>query len=713
MGSSAVTLGRHSGAALIGRPLDLQIPVMLAPGEDIATQCLQADVLYGEVPVSPNYITVTPRAAPGELTGVARVLSSLPVNEPIVTVSVRAGCGLPFTRRYVLLADLVSEPAQASAPQTLAPLPPAASTGRREAAGASGAAAPGSGARNATSGSAAGTPARAARERPRAPSRPSKVAVAPRPKPAASAPAPAAPVAAPAPAAPAAPAASVPPAAASAAAGAAPAGAVSRLQLDPPATSAGSPSAQGPESGASTPPAEPSPLEAALAAATEESRRNSERLLALEAEMARLREAQQSEQARSAQLSAELAQAQQERYTNWLVLLLAGLLAASLLALLLQRRSARAQAAVVAASDASRAWWSGSDEEPPVAGTAPAQADRPRRSRHAPLANSAPVPLEPVDVDLDVDSTPAPPPSSRRRSGFGPTVPPLERRDFVSSALNGSRSVAAEELFDVQQQADFFVSLGEDDKAISVLRNHLSESHEPSPLAYLDLFKLYHRLGRRDEYEALRDEFNRVFNAGAPAFERYSDKGRGLDAYESAFGRIQALWPQPRVLDLIERSLFRDTEEGDTEVFDLEAYRELLMLHAIAKDIVQRDNGSTRPPEFRNTSMQPLKAVSRAAPLAPGDEPRRRTVPMDLHVIPPAALRAAPLDVNLEDMEAESQFEASLPEIDVPVEPTAGRGDKLRSGDSLIDFEIVDNEPRATGPTELRRDNDELPPLRD
>lgn len=414
-----------------------------------------------------------------------------------------------------------------------------------------------------------------------------------------------------------------------------------------------------------------------------------------------------------AQLSSELALAQQERYSNWLVYVLAGLLGASLLALVLQRRRTRAEPAAVA-SDASRAWWSGSDGEPAAAPPAPPDAVASRHSRHAPVSDSAPVPLEPVGVDLDVDSTPAPLRASPRRAGFGPTVPPQERRDFVPSALGGSRSVAAEELFDVQQQADFFVSLGEDDQAIAVLRNHLSESHEPSPLAYLDLFKLYHRLGRSAEYEALRDEFNRVFNAGAPAFERYSDNGRGLDAYESAFGRIQALWPQPRVLDLIERSLFRDAEEGDTEVFDLEAYRELLMLHAIAKDIVQRDNGTERPPEFRNTSMQPLKAVSRAAPLASGEDPRRRsTVPMDLHVIPPAALRNAPLDVNLEDMEAESQFEASLPEIDVPVEPTAGRGDRLRSGDSLIDFEIVDQEPRPSGSMGLRRDNDEPPPSRD
>jgi hypothetical protein len=51
------------------------------------------------------------------------------------------------------------------------------------------------------------------------------------------------------------------------------------------------------------------------------------------------------------------------------------------------------------------------------------------------------------------------------------------------------------------------------------------------------------------------------------------------------------------------------------------------------------------------------------------------------------------LDVNIEDLEIESQFEASLPEVDVPVEPTAGRSHAARDGESMIDFEIVDNDP--------------------
>jgi hypothetical protein len=660
MSSSAVTLGRHSGVALIGQPLDVRLQVMLAPGEDIGTQCIVADVLYGDVPVTPNFITVTTSAQPGDNMGTARILVSVPVNEPIVTLSVRAGCGLPFTRRYVLLADLVSEPAVAAAPQPAAvPLPAPAPAPAAVPALVQAAAAP------------APAPAPVARARPPAPPRPPKVAVAPRSKP----PAPPRTSAAPAPA----PAAAAP-------ATSAPAAGAPRLRLDPPELPVGtSPNAVA--QAAPAEPAEPSPLETALASANAEVQRNAERLAAIEAEMARFREAQQRDQARIAELTVQLARAEEQRYSNWLIYVLAGLLLLSLAAMALLVRRQRRESAI--ASDASRAWWAGPQDDEIDA--------MPRMSRRAPLEPSAPVPLESVDVDLDEDSSPAPlqpTPSARKAPS---ATPASERREFAPSAMGVSRSVATEELFDVQQQADFFVSLGEDDQAIAVLRNHLAESHEPSPLAYLDLFRLYHRLGRRADYDALREEFNRVFNAGAPVFDRYSDKGLGLEAYETAFDRIQALWPQPRVLDLIERSIFRDSEEGENEVFDLEAYRELLLLHAIAKDLVERESATQPPVDFQNTNMRPLKAVGKpastpAAPVAGGEDPMRRTVPMDLHVIPPASARVA-LDVNIEDLEIESQFEASLPEVDVPVEPTAGRSHAARDGESMIDFEIVDNDP--------------------
>ena len=115
LSSSAVTLGRHSGAAMIGRALDVRVQVLLAPGEDLANLCIETDVFYGDTQVSGNLVRTSPQRTTPDAEATVRVQSSLPVNEPFVTLYVRAGCGTQFTRRYVLLADLINEPVSAGA----------------------------------------------------------------------------------------------------------------------------------------------------------------------------------------------------------------------------------------------------------------------------------------------------------------------------------------------------------------------------------------------------------------------------------------------------------------------------------------------------------------------------------------------------------------------------------------------------------------------
>jgi tetratricopeptide (TPR) repeat protein len=294
--------------------------------------------------------------------------------------------------------------------------------------------------------------------------------------------------------------------------------------------------------------------------------------------------------------------------------------------------------------------------------------------------------MRPLDGrDLDADSTPA--------------LLAADKREFAASQIGVSRSVATEELFDVQQQADFFMSLGEYQQAVDVLKSHLAESQEPSPLAYLDLLKIYHKLGRRDDYQRLREDFNRLFNAGAPSFEHYSDEGRGLEHYGMALSRIQALWPEPRVLDVIESSIFREENNPEAEVFDLEAYRELLLLHAIAKEVITRANAKHKGGgDFEHTAIKPLKAAGSAAlaaAVAESAQAGRETQPLDEIPLPSPRLG---LDVDLDELSEISAFEASLPEVVTPVEPSAkpltppGRVPDDDLG-NLIDFEVLDFMP--------------------
>ena len=120
-GSQALTLGRASSSALIGRSLDLAIAVQVDAGETAAALCFDAEVFHGDVRQDPGRVKVLvePTAKPNMLN--VRVLSATAVDEPVVTVYLRTGCGQKTTRRYVLLADYPSELAESPAPSKLNP----------------------------------------------------------------------------------------------------------------------------------------------------------------------------------------------------------------------------------------------------------------------------------------------------------------------------------------------------------------------------------------------------------------------------------------------------------------------------------------------------------------------------------------------------------------------------------------------------------------
>lgn len=91
VGSTALTLGRSRGAALIGHPLDVAIALTLdSPGQ--ATElCPEADVFQGDSRVDRSRVTVGIEPVRGP-DAVARVRSSQPVDEPVVTIYLRLGC---------------------------------------------------------------------------------------------------------------------------------------------------------------------------------------------------------------------------------------------------------------------------------------------------------------------------------------------------------------------------------------------------------------------------------------------------------------------------------------------------------------------------------------------------------------------------------------------------------------------------------------------
>ncbi len=153
------------------------------------------------------------------------------------------------------------------------------------------------------------------------------------------------------------------------------------------------------------------------------------------------------------------------------------------------------------------------------------------------------------------------------------------------------REVSIDELLDLEQQAEFFVVLGQDAAAIDLLTEHLQHTGGSSPLPYLKLLEIHRRRGDLNGYERMRVRFNHRFNAYAPEWNVDLQSGRLLTDYPAVLTRLQQVWSRPlESMAELEKLMFR-TAGGD--MFDLPAYREVLLLYALARDLQDHESNYT------------------------------------------------------------------------------------------------------------------------
>ena len=547
---------------MLGDTLRVVVPLRLEVGETITQDCVSGEVHFGEDRVSSTAVSVELEPADAVTAGMgARLVlrTTALINEPVVHVQLSAGCKARISRRFVALADppgmqapVVAERRSPSGPiapgMSLDPLPRA------------------EGQRAASVGLSASTvaPARLksesrAKTSVGAPSARRKVPAAPPPE-------------------------------------------SSRLALDPvdadalvqpslrPSAQMASPIAG--DAAASEVQARRDAAAAlwrALNATPEAMLRQQQHVEALEQRLHALQRSAEQTQQSVATLQGRMQALEQRNGFTWRwPMVLAGLAFMALLAWLLHGwgvRRGREQAS---------AWWS------PDA----AQAALDRVQPGIDPAESGPAsdfgPLGPIpDVDEDdgrlgatggaaaaatVTSTlpPAPAAAATGASVVPPSATPL----FSPEPL---KAVSVEELIDLEQQAEFFIVLGQDDAAIELLESHLGGHAREIPWPYLKLLEVYRRLGRRADYERVQERFNAHFNGRAPTWESDMEQGRSLADYPGVIERVQSLWSEPsRAMDVLEMSLVHLGPDAQVEAFDLPAYRELLFLYAVARDLSDR-----------------------------------------------------------------------------------------------------------------------------
>ena len=672
----ALSLGRTRGAVLLGQPLNVSVAATVdAQEETPEAACFSAEVFYGDNRQSAQNVALSvARSSPTELT--LRVRASGIVDEPVVTVYVKAGCAQSSSRRYVLLPDAPSEPALAGvfSPPVNIPLGPATSAKTRPAVTPqAGESVPGS-AGDTSTGKSSSAERRTERARLRAqrsaqpaPAQQQTAQLKPA-KPAARLVAP------------------------DATSTAAKPLSKSRLKLDlldltspvEPSLRASSELLTQPTADAGAR-AQAALIWRAINAKPEDVLRDAARLQSIEAEVRGMQDVTKRQTQELSTLKSDLVRAQQERYANPLVYLL-GLLALVALGGAIYfyrlgrrlnspwwgsnskfdanadgRRADRARPQAMRTGSGSQADGTASGQSAEPTGWQ-AVAGATMQAQSAGMLSGAyklPGNLDGAGKQRTAETT------DGRRAALRESVV----SDFEPNMPGTVRAVNAEELFDIQQQADFFLSLGQHAQAIDILKNHISENVETSALAYLDLFSIYHQVGQRDEFEDLRGDFNMVFNAQVPSFDDYGHSSRGLEQYQAAMSRIQELWPSPKVLEVIEESIFRKPEL-DGQPFELTAYRELMLLYAMAKDII--DQGNYESHEMIDlsagyTEMQPLSGLVSDPPAFAPSQTASHLITQPLQPIAQDTVQTG-VDIEL-DIFDDSLFDKPTASLPTPASP--------------------------------------------
>jgi hypothetical protein len=570
----ALGFGRAVSDAVLGQSFTFTVPVNVDAGERFGTDCMSAQVYYGDAQLPSAQVRTDLQRGAADNTWIVRITATVPVAEPIVEVALSAGCERRFTRRFSVFADPPTlGTAAAQLPQVDArdARDPGSAQDPGSSAGATSSAAA-RGHRHAASAGAMGVP------RPRVVRKGPTMALANelggpqgasspagRPVDAGSAHKPRPRVIAPAP------------------------GDTARLLLDP-----GVPHLKLDMEEPLIPP--PSATSGASIAPSGLDDPDTRALKALEQSIQLARRDRQREHDQAAKLQAELAQAQSRG--DWMPWLF-GMLALALAAIVALAWKLRQQNRI-AHSD----WFNQSQlgalppeptaptpaPAPLVAPPAPAADLRTRSPSTAPAASIDEFP----DLVLDDDGEEADGGDTR----VVPTVVdmsatrPLDRQAVAAMMKQAGtpRELSVEELLDLEQQADFFIALGQEDAAVDLLMTHLRSAGGQSPLPYTKLLEIYRRQGDRGAYERTRARFNRRFNAYAPDWDVGPSAGRSLEDYPETIALLEGAWASPiDAMAILEGLLFKRNDAS--ELFDLPAYRDVLVLYSLARDLWQHGGG--------------------------------------------------------------------------------------------------------------------------
>ena len=669
----ALNLGKGALGSTLGQALNFSVNVNAEPEEGITPDCVSAEVYSGENKLPSGAVRISNDGAAGTTQFTVRVSTSAAIDEPVVTVAVALGCPTRVTRRFVLFVDppITTINAEALADEGFRPAPstsPSASV-------------PKSSSRSSVSRADRGVSpaaARASANRPAARAADVRAVARPQRRNATVVPIPegnAAPKAA----------LQRPPALVKAAT---PVASAPRLKLDsaPRVVTAPAPSASSvallADALAAKAAADAASASAVTSALQETEIRAARRVAALEESLLKLKTEAQASRKSIETLQATVREADARKSSSGLLWGLGGLsaLLALVVAALLWLQARRRR---------NPSWWTGGAAEPhpPMSAHSSQSAETrgPRTSgrvaepgfdtastaasqRDSFTVASGPGALTSVP-ELSTVAPVLTVPSARSSvtsvsslassfAGVGTAVAigPKAKSTEDFSAVGSPRELTVEELTDLGQQADFFVVLGQDEAAVDLLMTHVRNTGGLSPMPYMKLLEIYRRLGNRDAYERIRERFNQRFTGDIPTLEVDPDEGRTISDYPDTLAELIAVWPTPaKAVDRLGRWLTRsgDDAASGSLAFDLPAYRELMLLHSLARDLTAREPSGGGIDVLLPLTMEQASPIATSQPTQAAEVSSAMAIDtdygLDLDLTLPMPLPATPVDSKRTD----------------------------------------------------------------
>ena len=238
--------------------------------------------------------------------------------------------------------------------------------------------------------------------------------------------------------------------------------------------------------------------------------------------------------------------------------------------------------------------WTNQQEEPLVNGVAvqpdPASEDVPQiKSDSAALQEQelasylAELGVDP-NLALDKMSEPAQKKSAAEKSTADQNS--AASNTFNLFANRENQSIQIEELSDAMQEAEFWLSIKDPQRAIEILEPQCMSDDPATPVMWLFLLDLYRMVEDRDHYNRLRLRLKQKFNSNILEYGESPapDTIKFLCDYDHLTNKLTAFWNTNYILPYLE-SLLIDDREGERAGFELSVYQDILMLIAISKEL--------------------------------------------------------------------------------------------------------------------------------